>query len=89
MKTTLEKTEELISFITKNKNYNNLSKNIGKKNEISNFYFRISGFFNKYYFSIYIYTSIINGLETIKVANTTECKEEITKLLNKFELYEN
>lgn len=89
METTLEKTKKLIASLRRRKDFNNLDLFV--KSQCSNyvFYFDLTGFFKNQYFNINIRSSIINGLETIEVVNTTECEEEITKLLNKFELYKN
>lgn len=84
MATQEENAIKLIKSLKRRKNIDNLDIFIPSRDNSFFHYFSISGFLNDEYFSVYIMES--KKSKTVEIDSSTDCKEEIKKILVQYNL---
>ena len=79
--------EKFIKSLKRRKTVTNLSVYSPQEEERDFFfYYAILGFLKNEYFAVTIFNT--NAKNIVKINNTTDCKEEIAKIMEKFNLTE-
>ena len=79
--------KKLIGYLKRTNKTSTLQYYNGSNTYCWQYYYAISGWFEGKYFSIYLFKKEGYPSEN-KIARTTDCKEEIRNLFNKYSLYE-
>jgi hypothetical protein len=79
--------KKLIAYLKKTNKTSTLQYYNGSNTYCWQYYYAISGWFEGKYFSIYLFKHKDSPSEN-KIAGTTDCKEEIRDLFNKYSLNE-
>lgn len=83
MSNTVKNTKRLIEYLEKRKDCRVTVYN--EKNENWYFYYHLTGLLDGKYFDVTINHHVLT-CEMVSIEKLTECKEEMTEILNQFEL---
>jgi len=83
---TKNKAHKLIKSLKRRKHITHLDIMLDGEDKDWFYYYQITGYYKNEYFSIDVRRNKLNNYPIVKIIETTDCKNEIKKLLKEFDL---